>query len=172
MQADARIHSGVLQQAVLDHILGAGEQFLGGLEHELDTAGQFPGVFREQPGGGKQHGGVGIVPAGVAVTILRRKGQSRFLGHGQGVHIAPEQEALALFGVADDTGDAGLSTADRGEAVFPEFFLHKGSGLRQVKAGFGIAVEGAAVFDEFLPEFFGTVQDHSGVHNQIFLSNM
>ena len=106
------------------------------------------------------------------MTILCRKGQSRFLGHGQGVHIAPEQEALALFGVADDTGDAGLSAADRGEAVFPEFFLHKGSGLGQVKAGFGIAVEGTAVFDEFLPEFFGTVQDHSGVHNQIFLSNM
>ena len=78
--AHNRIHPGILQNPVGDHSFGAavGGIFLRGLKNQLHTSPEGVFQLRQHHGRAQQHGGMGIVAAGVHNTgILRLVGQVR-----------------------------------------------------------------------------------------------
>jgi hypothetical protein len=125
VQAEDGIGRRVLERALLDHQLGAaflarGRQLLGGLEDELDRAGETIAQAGEDGRDGHQDGDVGVVAAGVhdahvlAVPcrpLLRRERHVGALLDRQPVHVGaqgdhwPRQPAAQH---ADDAGDRDL----------------------------------------------------------------
>ena len=144
MVGQSHIGLGILQNAVGQHIHGAGEVLLAGLEHELDGAVQLSLVLLQQLGGGQQHGGMEVMAAAVTLsTGGAGKGQAAELGHGQSIHVCPEQDHLAA-GLADggsDTLAAGLGL----NAVLGQLLHNIGGCLGHMHAHFCIGVEVTAV---------------------------
>jgi hypothetical protein len=68
-----RVHpaAGRVQHAFADHVAGAVEAFLAGLEHQDDVARQAVPVLRQQRGGAGEHGRVEVVAAGVHGAVHR-----------------------------------------------------------------------------------------------------
>ena len=149
-QRDVR-HRDALEQAVVDHVLGAFAGFLGGLEQRDE--GPVPlvamaGHERGHPG----HGGhVQVVAAGVIDRHLvaagvgscggAREGRAGGLAQRQRVEFATEQDGGAAA-VGQDAhharaADAGL---DR-EAVLPEFVGDPLGGAVLSVGEFGLAVQ-------------------------------
>ena len=163
VQREGGVHLGVLQQAVVDHGLGAVAHLLAGLEHELDRPLQFRLMVFQQLGRPQQHGGVGVVAAHVAGLALGAEGQIVDLLHGQGVKVRPQQDAGAP--AADGghhAGGGGHVWEAHGHILFPDFVRHHaapaggnahlgepllnvGGRLRQVHAHLRDLVEVAAV---------------------------
>lgn len=72
MHAEHRLHGEALEQSVLDHLTRAAAAFLGWLENQVDGAVEMAmrlEIFR----GGKQHGRVTIVTAGVHLALMLRR---------------------------------------------------------------------------------------------------
>ena len=65
MQPDHRVHLGIIQRALLDHLAGSGGALLGGLEGEDDVAAQLVASLGEDFGEGQCDGDVAVVAAGV-----------------------------------------------------------------------------------------------------------
>ena len=97
-----------------------------------------------------------VVAAGVTVAILGGIRHPGFLGHGQGVHICPQQEDFSPL--AHGAGDTGFAHSFGLVAVGAQLFSDEGVRLGQVKAQFRIAVELAAHGNQFLFQFLGPIE--------------
>ena len=88
-----------------------------------------------------------IMAAGVGFrTGGAGKVQAGFFGHGQGVHISTQQNALAaLTDGSADTVTAGLSI----DAQLVKFFQHIGLALGHIQADFGVDVKKTAMDNGF-----------------------
>ena len=106
------VGSGIVQNAVPDHIHGAFKGFLRRLEHQFDRAFQLVFMIFQQLRRAQQHSCVHIVAAGVHRPIRAGIGQSRFLVNRQRVHIRPEHENLARL-LSADGGNQSRSAAVR-----------------------------------------------------------
>ena len=74
--------------------------FLSGLEHEHHRAGEVFAPLAKRLGRAYEHGGVGIVAAGVhRARYLRGERQARLLLHGQGVHVAAQKHGAPVAAV-------------------------------------------------------------------------
>ena len=88
--------AGGIQHAFADHVAGAVEAFLAGLEHQDDVAGQLVPAFGQEGGGSCQHGGVQVVAAGVHGAVdPGRVVHARLLLHRQAVHVRAQQHGRA-----------------------------------------------------------------------------
>ena len=138
-----------LEQALLDHQLCAAGVFLGGLEDQVQRAGEVD-VVREVVRRGEQHRRVAIVAAGVHDAVVRAGPRlaAGFLDR-QRVHVGAQAEparAAAARQLADDAG--GRQPAVHGVAPG---FQPLGDDLRGAvfgQAEFGVAVQVAAQRDE------------------------
>ena len=152
----------VFQNAVLQHGLRAGKAqrvraLLVRLEHQLHAAVQLFLALFQHFGGGKQHGRVRVVPTGVRRIAGGGKIKARFLLHGQRIHVGSQEDSLSPR-FAHSGHDTCLAHALRGIAHCLQLFLHKGACLLQFKAQLRVAVQPAAVFQQFRPQFFCALQ--------------
>ena len=135
---------GVLQQAGLHHVQGALVALLTGLEHKLDPAVDLVPVVHQQLGGAEEHGGVGIVPAGVhRPGALAGEGLAGVLHQRQGVHIRPEQDHLAVR-VPVQHGDHAAAHRIRLIPHLLQLVGDIGAGVGQVSAHLRVLVDMAA----------------------------
>jgi tetratricopeptide (TPR) repeat protein len=92
------------EQSVIEHGHGAAAAFLGGLEDQVDGAGEIR-VLLQRTGGAEEHGGVAVMPAGVhdGDVVARVVLGGRFadirhradLAHGQPVKIRAHEHRFA-----------------------------------------------------------------------------
>ena len=149
---------GIFQAAVLDHGAGAGQCLLARLEHQDHKALELLFMGFQQFGCTQQHGGMGVMTAGVHFPrALGGIGQASVLGEGQSIHISPEKDAFASF-FADITQHAALAAGTETDAHFLQFFLDFGSGFGQLQPQFGIFMEIPAPADDLLLHGLGFLQ--------------
>ena len=97
MDPHSGIHLGVFQNACRYHLFAAVVSFFTGLKHELNSALDLVLILHQNFGRTQQHGGVGVVTAGVGrFRVLAGKRQAGLLCHRQGIHIRPQQEHLSI----------------------------------------------------------------------------
>ena len=144
MHHDGGVHIGIFEHTGVNHVLGAAENLLGGLEHELDGALNLVLMGLEQPGGAQQHGGVHIVAAGVHPAVGAGKRLAGGLLNGQGVHIGAEQNGLAGVLAAQQHHKSRLAAGNGGQAHLLQFAFDNGKRIVQVKAGLGMGMKFAA----------------------------
>jgi hypothetical protein len=138
-----------VQQPLVDHVPGAVEALLAGLEHEQDPPRELVAALREHPHGGGEHCDVGVVAAGVHAAVhLGGEGQAGVLGQRQRVHVAAQQHRgaapLALqhgHHRADRTAEVHLyrQVGQRGD--------HRIARARQVESELGMPLQGATQRD-------------------------
>ena len=130
-----------VEQAVLEHHLGAEAALLTGLEHEQHAPRELAASITQQPSGRGQHRRVGVVAARVHHAFDgRREVEARVLGHRQGVHVAAQQHGwpgLVAFEHADERRAArALRQTDRqvgqlvGHALLRQRQLQRQFGMR------------------------------------------
>ena len=155
--AQHRVYLGILQNTVFNHLLCAAVcgVFLGGLENQLD--GAVKGVLQllEHVSRAQQHGGVGIVTAGMGhAGVERGEGQAGAFGKLEGVHVGPQAHALAWSRSLNQGGNAVAAHMLCGfQAHVPKDLGHIGGGLLLLPAGFRMLVEPAAVLLNLFPVF-------------------
>jgi hypothetical protein len=87
VQTEDRIDGEPVEQPVRDHRLGAESVFFGGLEDQVDGAGEAA-LSRQDMGGAQQHGHVAVVAAGVHdAVVLGPVGPRAALGQREAVHV-------------------------------------------------------------------------------------
>ena len=138
-----------LEEAILDHGLGAGVALLARLEHEQDTPGDLVAVGRQEAGGRHEHRRVRVVPAGVHDVVgARLEFEVRVLGHRQGVHVAAQQHrspATRAFEDCDQTRRRGSSLESEREPG--ERRLHFSQRFWRLQAELGLAVNRSSQCD-------------------------
>jgi hypothetical protein len=155
----------VLEGAVRDHLLRPVAAFLAGLSDEDHRAGEIGLHGREDGGDTEKHRRVDVVAAGMheadfaAVEgrfVLGSEGQVRFLGDGQGVHVAAHGHNGAGFAALQDAQDAGLGVACPDlEAELAEVVRNDTGGAGLLEAEFRVAVDVLPDGDEFWRELVG-----------------
>ena len=148
------VGSGIFQHAGGNHVLAALENFLCGLEHELDHPVQLRLVGFQDFRRAQQHGGVHIVTAGVHPSVLAGKIHVGLLGNGQGVHIRPKQQNLPA-GFADGGDKPGSSAFLNGVSHLHKRGFYIRLCFRQVKSGFRVGVKPQTMGFDFLLKHFG-----------------
>ena len=138
-----------VEQAFLEHELGAVVAFLAGLEHEEDLPGQIVTMADEQAGGLAEHGDVEVVAAGVHGAVdARRVRESGVFRHRQGVHVAAQQDRRAGAGSVEDPDDArGAGAGRQGQAEAVDGLEDAVLSAGQVEADLGLLVEVTAHLD-------------------------
>ena len=139
--------------------LGAGNRLFVGLEQKPHSAAQLRPVVQQHPDGAQQHGGVGIVAAGVHLAVmLRGEGQAGGFLNGQGIHVSAQQHRLAgqaAHNVAPQGGVGGGQGVGKPPAV--QYLADIGLGQRQLGAhlrdtvqiaakGYDVLLQGFALF--------------------------
>ena len=95
MHAEHLLGREALEQALLDHHPAARLHLLGGLEDEVDGAGEVAGLG-EVARGAEQHRGVAVVAAGVhPARVPRGVGQAGRLLDRQRVHVGAQADRAA-----------------------------------------------------------------------------
>ena len=147
MHTEDAAHPVALQHAALAQLPGTAGGLLRGLEQEQHVVGQFLYVFRCPLRQGEHHGHVAVMAAGVhAPGVLRGIGQTRFLRHGQGIHVCPEGHGIAAAGVkpgADAPGGGRKNLAAQGLQDRTNIL----DGLRQLIIQLRDAVQTAAMIN-------------------------
>ena len=164
MDHQRRIHRGVFQDPRGDHVLGALENFLGGLEHELHGAVDFLLMGFQQRCRAQEHGGVHVVAAGMHAAVVRGEGKACLLGHGQGIHIRPEEKHLPGFLPADGDGEPRFAAVQGLQAQLLQFGADEGQGVVQTEFGFRIPVQLPAGTDNPIPAALGLGNEFLGIH--------
>src|SRR5450830_307449 len=109
MHAEHGIHRALLEQTVLDHLVGAAAAFFRRLKNQIDGAVKIT-LLRQMTGCTEQHRSVAVMAAGMHFSGVTGRVRERveFL-HRQCVHVGTQADrtlALAIFKNADDTGAA------------------------------------------------------------------
>ena len=109
VHAEHRLAGEELQEAVVEHALGAGQAFFGRLEHQVQVA--VEAARRGQVARrGQQHRGVAVVAAGVHLAEhLARPRLAAGLGDRQRVHVGAQADVAV--------GRAGAQRADHAGAA-------------------------------------------------------
>jgi hypothetical protein len=115
---------------------------LAGLEHEEDSSGQIGTLVHEQAGRRAEHSDVEVVTAGVHGSVdSRRVGEPGVFRHGQGVHVATEQDRRAGAGPVEYANDArGARARRQGQAEPVDRFQDAVLRAGQVEADLGLPV--------------------------------
>jgi hypothetical protein len=109
VHAEHRVAREALEQAVLDHGVGAAETLLGGLEDEGDRAVELPRLG-EVARGAEQHRGVPVVAAGVhAPVVARAMVEAVGLEDGQRIHVGAQPDRAVRVADAQHADHAGLA---------------------------------------------------------------
>ena len=164
VQAEDHVRLRVVEDALLQHQLGAGRllldghALLGGLEDEQDLAGEVLPHRDERPRGVEQHRDVGVVAAGVhhpdrlplpGRGRLAGERQVDLLGDRQRVHVGAQRDDRARPAALDHGHDAGPRHAGpRLEAERAEPLGDELRGLDLAVAELRVLVEVAAPLDE------------------------
>ena len=159
VQAVDGVAGEALEQAVLQHGLGAAAAFLGGLEDEVDGAvevARFGQVF----GGAEQHGGVAVVAAGVhAAGDLAGVRQAGGFLHRQRVHVGAQADRGLAVAVAQHADDAGLADAAMHlDAPLLQFARDQVGGAEFLQPEFGMGMDVAADLGKFVLVEAGVVE--------------
>ena len=95
-----------IQQAFVEHGLGAAWAFLAWLEHKAHAAGYAVTVRMQKMRSTCKHCRVCVVAAGVHTSgFLRSKGQAGIFGHRQCIHVAPQQHRRTRLGTVQGRHD-------------------------------------------------------------------
>ena len=151
-----------VEQALLEHVLGAVEALLAGLEHE-----QRPGPASSARRATSSRAApasiadVGSWPqACMAPSTLRRVLEPGVLGHRQRVHVAAQQDRRAGPAAVEDPDDARGARARRQRQTEPvDRFEDAVLGAGQVEADLGLQVEVAAYLDGAGKQVAGLVDE-------------
>ena len=90
--------------------------------------------------------------------ILRRKFQSGVLGHGQRIHIAPDQDALAGLFASGQHHQTALTDLLHLIAHVFQLGFHIFHGLKQLVAHFRMTMEMPPVFHQLGDQLIGPFQ--------------
>ena len=129
VQAENIAGGEALEQAGIQHELGAAIALLRRLEHQIDRAAKTAGQ-REIGRRPQKHGHVAVMAAGVhGAGDLRAMVEAVVLIHGEGIHVGTQGHAGALPAPFDDadhaiTADAGMD----GNSHFGQPFGNEGRG--------------------------------------------
>jgi hypothetical protein len=142
VHAEHRVAGEQVEEAVLEHLAGAGLAFFGRLEHQVHDAVEVA-RGRQVARRGQQHGGVAVVAAGVHLAQhLAGPGLAAGLDDGQGVHVGTQADAArgrAALQRADHAGAAQAAVHLVAPALQP--FGHQvGGGVFLVRQ-FGVGVD-------------------------------
>ena len=148
------VGSGIFQHAGGNHVLAALENFLCGLEHELDRTAQFRFVGFQDFRRAQQHGGVHIMAAGMHPPVFAGEIHVGFLGNGQGVHIRPKQQNFPS-GLANGCNKSRFSTLMDGITHLRKCRFYIRLRFRQVKSGFRVGVKPQTMGFDLLLKRFG-----------------
>ncbi len=109
-----------LHHTVVDHRLGAGAAFLGGLEDD-DRRTVEAARLGEIAGGSEEHGGMAVMAACMhEARVLRCVVEAGRLGDWQRVHIGAKADDRPVGPAADDADNASAANAG-GNLVYLEF---------------------------------------------------
>ena len=133
-----------LEQPLLEHHPAARPHLLGGLEDEVDRAGEVARLG-EVAGGAEQHGGMAVMAAGVHPARLRRGvGQTRRLRDRQRVHVRAQADRAAAGSRPEHADHAGRGDAgvDLVEAEAAQLLgdQRRGAGLLEAELRMGMEV--------------------------------
>jgi hypothetical protein len=135
-----------VEQPVFDHEARAVKALLARLKHEAHLARQVALPRRQDARRARQHGGVRVVAAGMHPSRNGgRERKTRFLLHGQCVHVAAQQNRTARLAAFQRR-----HRARRRGALPPfqrqvgQFLAHLGESERRFQPKFGFGVNGAA----------------------------
>ena len=155
-----------LQHPGLQQRPASAGELLRRLKHQPDPAGQRLPLLREKGGGPQQHGGVGVVAAGVHdAGDLGGKGQAGLLLDGQGVHVRPQQHRGTGAAAANLSHHAGVPYRAEGDGPGGQLLPYPAAGLKLLEPQLGLPVEGTAQAHHIISEhlFF-----HAAPHLMIF----
>ncbi|KAG1443314.1 hypothetical protein G6F57_018139 [Rhizopus arrhizus] len=111
VHAEHRFHWETLEQAVVDHALGAATAFFGGLEDHVHDAREIA-VLRQVLRRGQQHGGVAVMATAVHLAVVARPVvELVFFLHGQGVHVGAQPQPARTRPAAQGADHAGHAQA-------------------------------------------------------------
>ena len=145
----------------LHHLPDAGPHFFPGLKAEIHHAVQAVPAAAQHFHTAQEHGGVGIVAAGMAGILLLGDADPgpfqvfRVFPQGQGVHIRPQGDVGAGPPGVQRDQNSGFRHHFIGQAQVPDFFQNIVPGLVFFAAQFCQAVDRTPVPDH---RFFHTVR--------------
>ena len=128
-------------------------ELLRRLKHQPHPAGQGLPLLPQQGGGPQQHGGVGVVAAGVHhAGDLGGKGQAGGLLDGQGVHVRPQQHRGAGMAAENLGHHTGVPHRAEGDGPGGQLLSYPAAGLKLLESQLGPLVEGAAQAHHIISE--------------------
>ena len=146
MDHQSGVYLRILQNSGRQHILCSLQCFLAGLEHELDRALNFILHALEQLCGTKHHSGMSVMAAGMhPAGILGAELHIGLLFYRQGVHIAPNQEALAGLLSTCQNHQTALAAFLGRIAHFLKLCFDKGLGIDQIHTQLRVTVQLPAI---------------------------
>ena len=95
MNHQCSIHLWILQQSILNHVIGTFKYFLCRLEHQLYSSANVRFLLLQYSSRTKQHGCMHIMSTGVHASIHRRIIHIRFFLYLKAIHICTKQENLS-----------------------------------------------------------------------------
>ncbi|MNI26820.1 hypothetical protein D3C73_805370 [compost metagenome] len=146
VHAEHGFHRKALEQAVVDHALGAAAAFFSRLEDHIYRArviAMLGQVLRR----GQQHGGVAVVAAGVHLAfVLAGVREAVDLLHGQRVHVGAQAHRAVTGQLAANDADHARATqaAINLDAPFFKLGRHDVGGAEFFEGQFGMRVDVAA----------------------------
>ena len=150
MQAEGLVYTALLLEVVHD-IPGAVADLLALLEAEVDLAGELLLVLGEDPGGAEQHGGVGVVAAGVHAAVnLRLEGHIGLLMHRQGIDVPAHGDGLARAAGVDQADHIGLGDPHIGDPHLVQLLADAPAGPDLLVGELRMAVELMAQVDHIV----------------------
>ena len=136
-----------------DGRVAAGEDFLGGLEEQLDRSVQLAFPLFEKLCGSEERSCVHVVAAGVHVAVGGGERLAGLFAFRERVHVAAQQDAAAaLADGRDDAGDVVKNLV--GNAQFIELSGHIGDGFREMQSQLRNLMQIAADFGKLRLHFF------------------
>ena len=135
-----------VEQALVEHDLGAALALLAGLEHEHDPAPEVPAACRQHGGRAGEHRRVGVVPARVHGAVDGAgEVEAGVLGHRERVHVPSEQDGGAGLVAVEHRHDRGRGRAGvDGQRQAVEGLEHGGLGPWELEPELGVHVDPAA----------------------------
>lgn len=136
------------------------------LKAQNHPARQLRFVLTQDLGGSEQHGGVGVMSAGVGHAghlgdgaALGLLGIVRGLLHGQRVHVAPQQDRAAPVLVTQKAQDAAVFHFHVGNAELFQLLTQEAQGLKFLSAELRMLVQIVAQGDHQGFVFLGKLQN-------------
>lgn len=120
MDAEDEVHT--VQTVLLDYSLGASADLLRGLEQQLDSTAQLILDLHQHLGSAHQHGGMGIMSAGMHESvILGGKGKPGLFRDAQRVDVRTQRDGLARLAALDLRNQSGRLEPAIGNPQFVHF---------------------------------------------------